>query len=58
MLLNVAATDPRLVSVLVLMVAAGAVIAGATAISLGPWARRRREQMSEVAARVIALDRS
>jgi hypothetical protein len=58
MFLNIAATDRRLVSVLALMVAAGAVIAGATAISLGPWARRRREQMSEVAARVIALDRS
>ena len=58
MLLKLTATDSRLASVLALMVAVGAIIAGATAISVGPWARRRREQMSEVAARVIALDRS
>jgi hypothetical protein len=56
--LNNAATDRRLVTVLALMVVAGAAIVGVTALSLGPWARRRREQMSEVAARVIALDRS
>lgn len=56
--LNNAATDRRLVTVLAFMIAAGAAIVGVTALSLGPWARRRREQMSEVAARVIALDRS
>ena len=56
--LNNAATDRRLVTVLAVMVVAGAAIVGVTALSLGPWARRRREQMSEVAARVIALDRS
>ena len=56
--LNNAATDMRLVTVLAFMVAAGATIVGVTALRLGPWARRRHEQMSEVAARVIALDRS
>jgi hypothetical protein len=56
--LNNATTDRRLVTVLAVMVAAGATIAGVTALSLGPWARRRHEQMSEVAARVVALDRS
>jgi hypothetical protein len=57
-LLNSATTDRRLVTVLSLMVAAGATIFAVTALRLGPWARRRHEQMSEIAARVIALDRS
>ncbi len=57
-LFNKAATDTTLVIILALMVAAGATLAGVTSLILGPWARRRHEQMSEVAARVIALDRS
>ena len=57
-LLNNAAADRRLEIILALMVAAGATIVGVMALRLGPWARRRHEQMSEVAARVVALDRS
>jgi len=57
-LFNKAATDTTLVIILALMVATGATLVGVTSLILGPWARRRHEQMSEVAARVIALDRS
>jgi hypothetical protein len=35
---------------------AGAGMLGVTALRLIPWARRRREQMAEVAARVMALE--
>jgi hypothetical protein len=58
MLWNTAAPDTRLVSIMALMVAVGAALVGVTALSLGPWARRRHAQMAEVAARAIALDRS
>ena len=37
--------------------AAGAAMMGVTAVRLFPWARRRREQMAEVAARIASLDR-
>jgi hypothetical protein len=57
-LLNNATTDMRLATVLAFMVVTGATIVAVTALRLAPWARRRHEQMSEVAARVIALDRS
>jgi len=57
-LLNTATTDTRLVTILAFMVGVGATAVAVTALRLTPWARRRHEQMSEVAARVIALDRS
>ncbi len=55
---NTTAADARLVTILAVMAAAGALIVGLTALSLGPWVRRRHQQMAEVAARAIALDRS
>jgi len=57
-LLNNATADMRLVTILAFMVGVGATAVAVTALRLTPWARRRHEQMSEVAARVIALDRS
>jgi len=57
-LLSGAAADPRLVTLFAFTAAVGAAIVAATAFRLTTWARRRDTQMSEVAARVIALDRS
>jgi hypothetical protein len=50
--------DMRLVTILAMVAAAGATIVAATAFGLTSWARRWDKQMSKVAARVIALDRS
>jgi hypothetical protein len=42
---------------LTLLAAGGAALLGGTALRLFPWARRRRAQMTEVAARIAARDR-
>lgn len=57
-LLNGPTTDVRLVTVLAIMAVTGATLVAATALRLTSWARRWDKQMSKVAARVIALDRS
>ena len=57
-LLSSATPDMRVVRVLAFVAVAGATLVGVTALRLARWARHRHEQMSEVAARVIALDRA
>ena len=57
-LLTSATPDMRLVTALAVIAAAGASIVAATAFRLKSWARHSDRRMSEVAARVIALDRS
>lgn len=51
------AADPGAMTTLAIVAAAGAGVLTTTAARLFPWARRRREQMTEVASRVAALDR-
>jgi hypothetical protein len=53
-----AAGDTRIVMALALMAVAGTAMVLVTTIRLRPWAQRRRGQMAEVAARVMALDRA
>lgn len=48
--------DAGMLAALSFAAAAGAATIGATVLRLFPWARRRREQMAEVAARIAALD--
>ena len=51
-------SDPEMVTRFAVMAAGGAGLLGVTAASLFPWARRRREQMAEIAARIASLARS
>ena len=51
------AGDTGATTVLAIVAAAGAGIVSVTALRLIPWARRRREQMAEVARRIASLDR-
>ena len=57
-LLRGSTPDTRAVTILAMLAVAGATMVAATALRLGSWARRWDKQMSEVAARVVALDRS
>jgi len=57
-LLNGSTPDMRLVTILAIVAVAGAAIVAAMAFRLTSWARRWDRQMSKVAARVVALDRS
>jgi len=50
--------DIEPMTVFTLLGVAGAGMLVSTAVRLIPWARRRREQMAEVAARIAALDRA
>lgn len=50
-----ATSDVGMMAALSLAAVAGAGMVGTALVGLFPWARRRREQMAEVAARVAAL---
>jgi hypothetical protein len=51
------AGDAKELTGLAMIAATGASVIATTAARLFPWARRRREQMAEVAARVAAMER-
>ena len=51
------AGDTGAMTALAMVAAVGAGIVSVTALRLVPWARRRREQMAEVAKRIASLDR-
>lgn len=55
--MNGATGDAGMMTALAVVAASGAGVLTATAARLFPWARKRREQMAEIAARVAALDR-
>ena len=56
--LNGATGDLGMLTALSAMGTAGLAMVGVTAWRLFPWARRRREQMAEIAARIAALQRT
>jgi len=48
--------DPGTMTAMTILAASGAATLASTALRLFPWARRRREQMEEVATRVAAIE--